>query len=320
MATELKHKAVKVFAPATVANVGSGFDIFGFALNEPGDEIHLRVTKQTGVIIDVITGDGGALPRQAEKNTAGRSALAMLEYLKADFGLAMEIHKKMPVGSGLGSSAASSVAGAFALNNLLKEPLSKEKLLEFAIEGEKIASGKNVHLDNIAACLYGGFILVRSKNPIDIIPIPTPNNLHCTVIHPQIEIQTSESRKMLKKLVPLSKAITQWANVAGVVTALFQEDYDLLKRSLKDKIAEPDRSILIPYYDEMKQAAMENGAAGFSISGSGSSVFAFSSDYETAQTIGCAARNVLTKNEIGNDVYISKINNTGPKVLEEHNN
>jgi len=316
MVFALKHNAVKVFAPATVANVGSGFDIFGFALNEPGDEIHLRVAEQTGVIIDVISGDGGALPRQAEKNTAGRSVLAMLEYLEADFGLAMEIHKKMPIGSGLGSSAASSVASVFALNNLLKKPLPKEKLLEFAIEGEKIASGENVHLDNIAACLYGGFILVRSKNPIDIVQIPTPQNLHCTVIHPQIEIRTSESRKMLKAHLPLSKAITQWANVAGVVTALFQADYDLLKRSLIDEIAEPDRSILIPHFAEMKETALENGAAGFSISGSGPSVFILSSDYETAQTIGREVRNVLKKEQIGNDIFISKINNTGPKVLE----
>jgi len=316
MSVELKQNAVKVFAPATVANVGSGFDIFGFALNEPGDEIHLCVTKQTGVIIDVISGDGGALPRQAEKNTAGRSVLAMLEYLDADFGLAMEIHKKMPIGSGLGSSAASSVASVFALNNLLKKPLSKEKLLEFAIEGEKIASGENVHLDNIAACLYGGFILVRSKSPIDIVPIPTPQNLHCIVIHPQIEIRTSETRKMLKTQLPLSTAIEQWANVAGVVTALFQADYALLKRSLIDEIAEPDRSILIPHFFEMKEAAMQNSAAGFSISGSGPSVFALSSNFETAQTIGREVQNVLTKNEIENDVYISKINNAGPKILE----
>ncbi len=316
MSTELKHKHIKVFAPATVANVGSGFDIFGFALNKPGDEVHLRVTEKPGIIIEKISGDDGALPLQAEQNTAGRSLLAMVNYLNIDFGLVMKIHKKMPIGSGLGSSAASSVASVFALNSMLEKPVSKEQLLEFAIEGEKIASGENVHLDNISACLYGGFILVRSKNPIDIVQIPTPDDLHCTVIHPQIEIKTSESRKMLKSQLPLSNAIAQWANVAGVVTALFKEDFELLKRSLVDKIAEPDRSILIPHFDEMKEAALENGAAGFSISGSGPSVFAFSFAYETAKIIGQAASEVLQKNGIENDVYVSKINQAGPKVVE----
>lgn len=316
MKPHLKHKSVKVFAPATVANVGCGFDIFGFALHQPGDEVILRAANKKGLSISKITGDAGALPLQADKNTAGRSVLAMMDYLKLDFGLQMELHKKMPIGSGLGSSAASSVAGVFALNALLDEPLETEKLLEFAIEGEKIASGESVHLDNITACMYGGFILVRSKDPIDIVALPVPDNLYCTVLHPQIEIRTSESRKMLRSSIALNTAINQWANVAGVVTALFKEDFNLLKRSLKDEVAEPDRSILIPHFNLLKEAALEAGAAGFSISGSGPSVFALSSGLQKAEEIGSALQDVLQKHSIENDLYVSKVNTAGPILLE----
>jgi homoserine kinase len=314
-ATILTGKTIHVFAPATVANVGSGFDIFGFALHEPGDEVSLEVTEKPGVIIKSISGDDGILPMEAEKNTSGRSVNAMLQYLKADFGVSLDLHKKMPIRSGLGSSAASSVASVFAFNSLLKKPLPKEKLLEFAAFGEKIASGDNVHFDNIAACLYGGFILVRSKDPVDIISIPAPEDLYCTIVHPKIAIDTSETRKMLKTQVLLSKAVTQWANVAGVVTALFNKDYSLLKRSLIDEIVEPDRSILIPYYQEMKETAQKNDAIGFNISGSGPSVFALSSDINNAEKIADAVKRLLDSKEVDNDIYISKINQEGPKII-----
>ena len=313
---DLKKKEIRVFAPATVANVGCGFDIFGFALHEPGDEIILKVSENKGLQITKITGDEGRLPTQANKNTAGQSLLAMMNELKFESGLEMEVHKKMAIGSGLGSSAASAVASVFAFNAMLERPLSKTELLKYAIEGEKIASGESVHLDNIAACLYGGFILVRSRNPIDIVALPVPDNLFCTVIHPQIEIRTESSRKILRKQIPLEKAVTQWGNVAGTISALYQEDFELLKRSFNDVIVVPDRSQLIPYYQDLQQVAMDSDAIGCSISGSGPSIFALSSDSETARKIGSNMSAVLTDVKIGHDIYISKINTQGPKVIE----
>jgi homoserine kinase len=313
---DLKKKEIRVFAPATVANVGCGFDIFGFALHEPGDEIILKVSESKGLQITKITGDEGRLPTEANKNTAGQSLLAMMNELKFESGLEMEVHKKMAIGSGLGSSAASAVASVFAFNAMLERPLSKTELLKYAIEGEKIASGESVHLDNIAACLYGGFILVRSRNPIDIVALPVPDNLFCTVIHPQIEIRTESSRKILRKQIPLEKAVTQWGNVAGTISALYQEDFELLKRSFNDVIVVPDRSQLIPYYQDLQQVAMDSDAIGCSISGSGPSIFALSSDSETARKIGSNMSAVLTDVKIGHDIYISKINTQGPKVIE----
>jgi len=318
MPVELKYKKIRirVFAPATVANVGSGFDIFGFALNTPGDELLLQVTTRPGVKISRITGEDGQLPLAAEKNTAGGSILAMLQDLGADFGVQMELYKKMPIGSGLGSSAASAVASVFALNSILKKPFGREELLTFAIEGEKIASGASVHLDNIAACLYGGFILVRSRKPPDIISIPTPQDLYCTVIHPRIEIKTSMSRQMLRNQIPLETAITQWGNVGGMITALFKKDYNLLSRSLKDVVAEPVRSILIPHFQELNDLSIRNGALGCSIAGSGPSVFALSAGKSTAKKIGLALQKFLSGQQIENDLYISAINQAGPKIIK----
>ena len=313
----LKGKTVRVFAPATVANVGSGFDIFGFALNVPGDEVNLVVEKNPGVRIREISGDDGLLPTVAENNTAGVSLQAMLKSIKADFGVSFDLHKKMPVGSGLGSSAASSVASIFALNCLLDQPLSKNELLQFAIEGEKITSGERIHMDNIAACLYGGFILVRSSMTRDIVSIPTPDELYCTIIHPQINIKTSESRRILKKQISLDMAITQWGNAAGMIAALFKQDFDLLRRSLKDVVAEPVRSMLIPYFQELNSAALDTGAIGCSISGSGPSVFALSEGIKRATNVGAAFKSVLDAHDVDNDVFVSAINKEGPRILNK---
>jgi homoserine kinase len=311
-----RAKSVRAFAPGTVANVGSGFDIFGFALNNPGDEVYMSIKKRPGVHIIRITGDDGSLPKNAENNTAGVSVQAMLKYLNADFGVSIELNKQMPIGSGLGSSAASAVASIYALNHLLEKPLSKDELLSFAIEGEKITSGERVHLDNISACLYGGFILVRSSVTRDIVSIPTPDNLYCTIVHPRINIKTSESRRMLKNQISLNVAITQWGNAAGMIAALFKNDYDLLRRSLKDVVAEPVRSILIPFFQELNSAAMDSGALGCSISGSGPSVFALSEGKYNAEQIGIAFKSVLDIQGVENDIYISPINKEGPKIIQ----
>jgi homoserine kinase len=312
----IQKNTIHAFAPASVANVGCGFDIFGFALHFPGDEVVMKAVDGEGIRITNITGDGGSLSKNVAENTAGVSLKAMMDSINADFGVEMEIHKKMPIGSGLGSSAASSVVSIYALNSMLKKPLLLEELLKFAIEGEKIASGNSIHLDNIAACLYGGFILVRGKDPIDIVKIPTPDSFYCTILHPHIEIKTEASRKLLRKQITLEQAITQWGNVAGAIAALFTSDFELLKRSFDDVVVVPDRAELIPKYYQVYDAAMSAGAIGCSISGSGPSVFALSNDQSAAEGIGQAMSEVLNNLDIGNDVYVSGINNQGPKIIE----
>ena len=315
----LAERTISIFAPATVANVGCGFDIFGFCLHDLGDQVNLTVTDKPGVKIKTITGDGGKLPREAHKNTAGVSVAAMLEYLQADFGVEIEVHKKMPISSGLGSSAASAVASVFALNCLLKTTLKREILLKFAIEGEKIASGNIVHLDNIGACLYGGFILARSNNPIDIISIPTPADLICTIVHPNVEIITQEARNLIKKTIALSDAVVQWGNIAATVKALITSDYDLLGRSMTDVVAEPVRAKLIPYFHDLKKLAGQYGAIGCSIAGSGPSLFSFSHNAVAGERIGRAMSDFLKEKNIESEFFVSKINEEGPKIVKDSN-
>ena len=307
---------IKVFAPATVANVACGFDILGFAVDYPGDEVILKPMKKPGVSIVKITGDKGKLSMIPEKNTASVSVLSFLKHINSNQGIEIELIKKMPLGSGLGSSAASAVAGVFAVNELLGRPLQKEELLPFALEGERLACG-TAHADNAAPSLIGGMILIRSYNPLDIIQIPTPKDLFCTIIHPQIEIRTEDARKMLKKQIPLKDATTQLGNIAGLITGLIKEDFDLIQRSMEDVIAEPVRSILIPGFYDVKTAALETGALGCSISGSGPSIFAFSTSKKIAEEVGNAMQSVLSNLEINSEIFVSKINQTGPVIIED---
>ncbi|UCE08737.1 MAG: homoserine kinase, partial [bacterium] len=261
---------IHIFAPATVANVACGFDILGFAIDNPGDEVILTKKKDPGVSISKITGDQSELPIDPEKNTAGVAVLTFLKYLKSNQGIDIELHKKMPLGSGLGSSAASAVASVFAANILLDNPLDKQQLLPFALEAEKIACGV-AHADNAAPALLGGFVLIRSYDPLDVVRISTPQKLFCTIIHPQIEIRTEDARKILKKEILFKDAIIQWGNIAGLIAGLIKSDYGLIQRSMQDVIIEPVRSILIPRFQEIKNAAIGAGALGCSISGSGPS-------------------------------------------------
>ena len=307
-------ESVRVFAPATVANVAAGFDILGFAVNEPGDEVILRKTDSRVTTISRITGDGGRLPTASEKNTAGISVVKFLDHLGIDQGIDIELHKKMPLGSGMGSSAASAVASVYAANILLDEPLTPLELLPFALEGEAMACGTG-HADNAAPSLLGGFILIRSYNPLDVVPIATPENLFCTLMHPQIEVLTDDARKILRKNILLKDAITQWGNVAGLIAGLINSDYDLISRSMQDVIIEPVRSLLIPGYDSIKDAAMEAGAMGCSISGSGPSLFALSTSMDTARAAGAAMQEACNEIEIESELYISPINKSGPRVL-----
>ncbi|MEX0684663.1 MAG: homoserine kinase [Balneolales bacterium] len=312
------NQSITIFAPATVANVACGFDSLGFSLNEPGDEVIISLSDSPGVKITKITGDDGKLPLDAESNTAGVSVLAFLKSIKSDQGIDIEIHKQMPLGSGLGSSAASSVAAVVGANELLGKPLSKKDLLPFAILGEKKACG-SAHADNVAPALLGGFILIRSYNPLDVVSIPFPEQLYATVLHPHIELRTEDVRKIMRREIKLQDAIVQWSNLAGLIAGLMKSDYSLISRSLNDIIFEPVRSLLIPGFDEVKQAAMQAGALGCSISGSGPSVFALCTTRTTAQEVGDAMQQALTHVGLQSDLYVSPINGDGVSVVKQIN-
>jgi homoserine kinase len=307
-------KDIKVFASATVANVACGFDVLGFAVDNPGDEVIVKLKSGSGVKITKITGDGGKLSLDAEKNTAGVSVLRFLHHLKSKQGVEISLNKKMPLGSGLGSSAASAVAGVFAINHLLGMPMNQQDLLPFAMEGERLACG-SAHADNVAPSLLGGFVLIRSYDPLDVIKIPTPPNLYCTIIHPQIEVQTKDARDILRKKILMSDAIIQWGNVGGLIAGLMKSDYDLIGRSMHDVIVEPVRSILIPGFDQVKSNALKAGALGCGISGSGPSIFALSKSNSVAEKVGKSMKEVFDTLSIGSEVYVSKINNSGPQII-----
>ncbi|MBS1271464.1 MAG: Homoserine kinase [Candidatus Marinimicrobia bacterium] len=306
---------IRVFAPATVANVAAGFDILGFAVNAPGDEVTVRKTDSEQVVMSSITGDNGKLPTDPQKNTATIVIIKLLEHLGIQQGFEIELKKQMPLGSGMGSSAASAVAAVYAANQLLDTPLSPMELLPFAMEGERAACGA-AHADNVGPSLLGGFVLIRSYDPLDVVTIPTPESLYCTLLHPQIEVLTDDARKILRKHILLKDAITQWGNVAGLMAGLIMSDYELIGRSMHDVIIEPVRSLLIPGYDEIKQAAIDAGALGCSISGSGPSLFALSTSEELANSAGEAMQNACSQNDIESELYISPINKQGPKILD----
>lgn len=309
-----KMNEIRVFAPATVSNIACGFDIMGFAIDMPGDEVVLRMSDKPGVRIVKITGDDGRLTCDPEFNTGGKPVVSMVRAFGIDCGVEIEIHKQMPLGSGLGSSAASAVAAAFAMNKLFELNLSERELLPYALEGEMIASG-SLHADNVAPALYGGFVLIRSYHPIDIIRLEVPGELFCSVIHPHMEISTKESRRLLPEQIPLSSAIRQWGNTAALVAGLLKGDFDLIGRSLEDVVAEPLRSRLIPGFASMKQAALDAGALGCSISGSGPSLFALSDSHDKADRISKAMQIALNEHGLGSDLYVSAVNSCGPRVI-----
>jgi homoserine kinase len=288
---------IKLFCPATIANLSCGFDVLGLCLDNAGDEMIVRKAEQKGVRITKIV--GADLPLETEKNVSGVAAIAMLEAYERDFesinfGFEIEIYKHIKAGSGIGSSAASSAGAVFGINELLGKPYSRKDLVQFAMQGEKLASG-NAHADNVAPALLGGFTLVRSYAPLDIIRIDSPEELFATVVHPQIELKTSDARSVLKQTVSLKSAIMQWGNVGGLIAGLYTKDYDLIGRSLHDEIVEPLRSVLIPGFDLIKQTALENGALGSGISGSGPSIFALSRGKNTADQIAKAMNFLLIR-------------------------
>lgn len=307
---------VHVFAPATVANVACGFDTLGFALLRPGDDVMVRFGQSPGLTIRQIKGDQGKLPLEPEKNTAGVAALALMQHLGVVQGIEMDIHKGIPIGSGLGSSACSAVAGALAINELMGRPLSRENLLPFALKGEAIASGGDIHADNVGPCLLGGMVLVRSNRDLDTIQLPVPERLYAAVVLPELEILTSEARSMLRKEIPMHDAVTQWGNLGGMVAGIMQADYALMGRSLQDVIAEPYRSALIPGFYRVKQAALNAGALGCSISGAGPAVFALCEGDVTAFQVGIAMQQAFADEQVTSERIISSINPLGAQRIK----
>ncbi len=300
---------IKVFAPASVGNCIVGFDTLGLALERPGDEIILTPTNRKGLRITKITGAKGRLPYEVEKNTAGIAALSVLKHLGAeDMGIDMQIHKKMPFGSGLGSSAASAVAGAFAVNILLNQPLEKRKLLPFALDGEELASGSR-HADNVAPSLIGG--IVFSPNEHEVHRILAPKGLMATVIYPHIEILTKDARNILSETVTLKQMVQQSANLASFIIACQSSNIGLLERCMQDVVIEPQRAKLIPHFQEVKDAALAQGAFGCSISGAGPSIFALSPNSFVAENAAEAMQKIFSDNKIKSDLYISQINQEG---------
>ncbi|HEV7332841.1 MAG TPA: homoserine kinase [Flavisolibacter sp.] len=305
--------AVKIKAPATVANLVCGFDVLGMCLHNPYDEMEVRLLDQKKVIIE--SADGYPLPKDPAQNTAGAPLLEMLKGLDEEIGFEVLIHKHIKPGSGLGSSAASAAGVVVAANHLLGNRYTNEELVQYAMFGEKAASGVK-HADNVAPAIYGGITLIRCIFPLDIVAIPSPP-LFVTVVHPQIEVKTSDARQILRKEVLLKDAIKQWGNIAGLVTGFIKGDYDLIGRSMEDIIIEPVRSILIPGFEKVKRECKEAGALGGGISGSGPSLFMLSKDEATARTVEGIMK--ATYDALGLDyyTYVTTLNQQGCTLINQ---
>lgn len=303
---------IKIFCPATIANLNCGFDVLGLCLEGIGDEMIIRKSAEKGIKITKIT--GADLPLATENNVAGVAGLAIINDLDLDFGFEIEIHKKIKAGSGIGSSSASAAGAVFGINELLGKPFSKHELVDFAMKGEAIASGCE-HADNVAPCLLGGFTLVRGYNPLDVIRIESPSELYAVVLHPHIEVKTSDSRAVLQPMIQMKDAITQWGNLGGLIAGLYTNDYKLIGRSLNDVIIEPARKHLIPNFDEVKNTALQNGALGSGISGAGPSIFALCKGQEIAEKVAFAMSESYQNTGITFDMNISKINPEGVTII-----
>lgn len=305
---------VSVRCPATVANLVCGFDVLGMCLNDPADTMEVILLNEKKIIVR--SADGYPLPEDPLQNTAGAPLVEMLKELEGDIGFEVLIHKHIKPGSGLGSSAASAAGAVVAVNELLDKRFSKEDLLRFAMFGEKVASGVK-HADNVAPCIYGGITLIRSIHPLDIVALNTPP-LFVTVVHPQIEVKTSDARQILRKEVQLKDAIKQWGNIAGLVAGFMKSDYELIGRSLEDVIIEPVRSILIPGFNDVKKRCKEAGSLGGGISGSGPSIFMLNKEEKIALEAEKIMQQVFTEVGIEFKTYVTSVNTEGVKVIDRY--
>lgn len=314
-----EREVVQAYAPGSVGNVACGFDIFGLAMQRPGDRVVARLGERPGVHIRRITGIGlgsDRIPTETHLNSAGAAAQALVEHLGVRAGVELEVHKGLPIASGLGGSGASAVAAVVAVDALLHAQLPKKILFECALEGERVCSGA-APTDNVAPALYGGFILVRPGDPPDIIELPVPEGMAVAVVHPHLEIETKTARLLLGDTVSLQNAVVQWGNTAALVAGLFRADWDLISRSLVDVVAEPLRAHLIPRFAEVKAAGLKSGALGCSLSGSGPSVFALCRSMRDALAAGDAMREAFGDAEIPSDLFVSEIDRAGARILLE---
>jgi homoserine kinase len=306
---------IAAFAPGSVSNVACGFDIMGFALEEPGDVVVVSPLDAAGVSIAAIHGDDGRLTTDPRKNTASAAVIALLERLETTRGVSLTIHKGRPLASGIGSSGASAVAAVVATNELLGRPAPLGLLLECAMAGEQAGCGA-VHPDNVTPSLFGGFILARNAQPPDIVRLPVPEGLSCALLHPKMEVETGAARKLLGDQVLLKDAVRQWANVGGLVASLYTSDLPLLSRSLVDSIAEPKRAGLVPGFFEVKSAAIAAGALGCSLSGSGPSIFALAPSIDIARAAGDAMQREFDKHStVGSDLWVCPVGRQGARVI-----
>ncbi len=306
--------SVRVFAPASVANVSCGYDVLGFAVHEPGDEVVMNLTDSGKVSLDLVEGDDGRLPLDPKKNTVSAVVINFLNHIGSDQGISIKLYKKMPFGSGLGSSSASAVAGLVGVNELMGNPLSRLDLLPFAMEGERLACG-NAHADNVAPALLGGMVLIRSYDPLDVITLPVPEGLSCALVYPHVEIPTMEARQIIRANIPMASAIRQWGNVGGLIAGLYSDDLELIGRSMEDVIVEPVRKMLIPHFDEMRDIALESKAIGFGISGSGPTVFALCGNEKIAKDVILSLAERLNADGLDSTCYVSEINTEGARVM-----
>ena len=306
-------ESIKVFSPGSITNLSCGYDILGLCLENRGDEIEIYKQKSKSIVIESI--DGFNLPLDIEKNVAGIAAKAMLKNIELDFGFKIRIKKGIKPGSGIGSSAASSAGTVYGINQLLNSHFNDLDLIKFSMEGENYVSG-SYHADNVAPIILGGITLVRSLKYLDVIKLPTPKNLEIVIIRPNIEIKTSDSRKVVRKKVNIGTMVEQSANLGAFVSSLYNEDYELMSRSVVDKIVEPDRSILIPEFDSIKKISLDSGAVSSGISGSGPSIFALSNNNNISLNILKNINNHYEKVNIQYDSFISKINPSGIKILD----
>lgn len=311
---------IKVTAPPTVANMAVGFDILGMAVDGQGDLVELALQEETGVRIRAIEGDGGALPRDAERNTATAGIIAMLERMEdegrgIDRGIQVRLNKRMPLGSGMGSSASSAAAGVFGANELLGRPFEPLELAEFALIGEAQASGVR-HGDNVLPALYGGMILIRQLDPLDIIQLPIPDGLVVLLIHPHVEVMTSESRKRLDNEVPMGLHIAQSADLAAFIHAVHTNDLGLIGRSMNDRIVGPQRQSDIPHFHLTDEVVKSHDALNYDISGSGPSSFAFFSSMSSALDASAELEALIRKGVLEADLQVLRPDSLGARSIE----
>ena len=308
-------KIIKVRATSSVANVSCGFDCIGYSIGEPSDDLTIETKDKPGIKIVISGLKAGSIPTAAENNTAGKAILSLLDSLDINRGFNVHIEKGIPPGSGLGSSAASAAAAVFGVNELLGKPLKLKELLVHGIAGEAVSSG-GLHADNIAPALFGGIILIRSYDPLDILQLPVPENLFSTAVLPDSVINTREARKIMPYRVPLKSAVEQAGNLAGFTHGLHKADFKLLGRSMVDLFAEPVRAELIPGYHIVQKVAMDTGAIGCGISGSGPALFALSDSEEMAKKVGSAMVEAFKKNKLNSIAYSSSIHKKSPEIID----